>query len=1199
MSEFVHLHVHSDYSLLDGCAKIGRLIKHVGSCGMNAFALTDHGNMFGAINFYEKARDAKIKPIIGCEMYLVIDHKNTEKPQRGRVDAEGNDVNGGALQNRIYHMGLLAQDNIGYQNLIKLVSDAHLKGFYYRPRTDLEHLAAHSQGLIGFSGCINGVVPKHLLHGDEAGARKYLEKFLEIFGKDRFIIELQDHGYAEQKRLNPMLLKLAKEYGLMAVATNDSHYVEHGDHIAHDMLLCIQTGAKLADTNRLKFDVNEFFIKTPQQMEALFGEEPQLLKNTVAIAERCNVTFDFKKNNYPRYHMKPEEAALYPSNFEMLKGICVAKLRNKYGVSYDPNSSDTHTKEIAARLDYELGMIQKMGFVDYFLIVQEIVAWAVMKGIPISARGSAVGSMVSYICDIGNTEPLRFKLPFERFINPERISPPDIDLDVCMRRRSEVIDFIRKRHGEENVSHIITYGTFGAKMVIRDICRVKDVPFSEADRIAKMVPEGINPKTQHAWDMESAAQNAEFANEIKVNPLAKEIFEQGKIIEGMVRSTGKHAAGILITEKPLVEYLPLTLQEGDITTQYDMRNVEKLGLLKMDLLGLKTLTVIADAVSLIRTYANPEFDLEKSTKSLDDPKPFEIIRAGRTTGIFQLESGGMQNACRQIGVTDINDISVIVAFYRPGPMALLPVYAEGKRDPSKVQYPHPLLESVLKETYGVMVYQEQVMEAGKILAGYTLGGADLLRRAMAKKKIEEMEKQRTLFVEGCAKTNNIPKEKALELFALIEKFASYGFNKSHSAAYAIVAYQTAYLKAYYPTEFMAAVLGCELGNSENVAKFIAECKAMGLKVLGPDINESGLNFTPVKDKILFGLGAIKGVGEAGAGKIIEERNTNGRFKNFADFINRLGSKQVNRRVIENLAKSGAFDACGDERAYLIANIETLIKGGEKKNSQQATLFDFNSDFGNENQAANQTTEPLDFQTKLQYEKELLGFYLSGHPLDEFGGLADAINTTDNPREVEDRKYFRMCGVVSDVSKKFSKKDNQPWALFKFSTQSETYEMSLFSSSYAKDGSQLTDGARVIIVGQTRDQNGEKRFSVDSVRPLEASLSSLIKKITFAIKDGHKCLKWLEELKEELLRSSGDVAVQLLVKGKETSVLAELPQSLKWKFDLKTFRRIASAECVENVKATATEFTPPERKLWEKKDSNGNNGSSKTPFASKS
>jgi DNA polymerase III subunit alpha len=1173
MPEFVHLHVHTDYSLLDGCAKTGRLMKHTAKQGMKAIALTDHGSMFGAIDFYNQAKKNNIKPIIGCEVYLVIDHKNTERPQRGRVDAEGND---NSHANKIYHMGLLAQDNTGYHNLVKIVSDAHLRGMYYKPRTDLEHLAAHAQGLIGFSGCLAGVIPQHLLRGDIAGARKYLDLFVQIFTKDRFIIELQDHGIPEQQQINPTLLKLAKEYGLMAVATNDSHYVEAGDTIAHDILLCIQTGAKLADTDRLRFDVHEFFVKTPQEMEKLFGHTPELLSNTVAVAERCDVQFKFGGTNYPTYKMTAELSAAFADNEAMLRDLCARGLSRKYKITYDINSTDPKTLELSKRLDYEISIIKRMGFIDYFLIVQDFINWAKQNGIPVGpGRGSGAGSLVAYTCGITNVDPIRFGLLFERFLNPERVSPPDFDIDFCIRRREEVVDYVRRRYGVENVANIITFGTFGAKMVIRDICRVKDLPFVEADRLAKLVPEGNNPKTTHGWTLTEVAELPEMAAELKSNPLAQEIYKHGTIIEGMVRSTGKHAAGIVITEKPLVEYLPLTLQEGAITTQYPMGPVGDLGLLKMDFLGLKNLTVINDAVQFIRVGGRPDFDIDEIP--LDDPKTYEVIAAGRTPGIFQLESGGMQSACRQVGVSNIDDINAVLALYRPGPMAYIPEYAKGKKDPASVKYPHPLLEKLLKETYGIIVYQEQVMESARILAGYTLGGADLLRRAMGKKKPEEMEKQKAIFVAGCEKTHGIEKEKALEVFALLEKFASYGFNKSHSAAYAVVSYQTAYLKANYPVEFMAAVLGCEIGSAESIAKFIAECSAMHLQVLGPDINESGLNFTPVGRVIRFGLGAIKGVGEGGASKIIEERKQ-GAFADFRDFLKRIDSRAVNRRVIENLIKTGAFDSCGDERAYLLGNLEQLLKENEQKDKNQTTLFDM---FGGGMEEEMTKTEPLAFQTRLQYERELLGFYLSGHPLDDYPHLCEEIDTASDLRVLEDRKYFRVCGVVSEIQKRISKKDNQPWALFKFSTRSTTYEMSLFAGAYADYGSLLTEGAVVVIVGQARRQNDELRFSIETVKPLEGQLPGMIRKLTFVLAPQTDALPWLKQLKDELLANSGETAVNILCQsGGKEGALAQLPESLRWRLRPQAFRDLCKHPAVSSVKATAVEFVPPQKKWGE-------------------
>jgi len=1164
-------------------------MKHTANHGMDAIALTDHGNMLGAVNFYNTAKKNNIKPLMGCEVYLVIDHKNTERPKKGRVDADGNDVAGGfGLQNKIYHMGLLAQNNEGYQNLIKLVSDAHQNGFYYKPRTDIEQLAKYSKGLIGFSGCLAGVIPQHLVRGDEEGARKWLERFIEIFGKDRFIIEVQDHGIPEQRKIIPPLLKMAKDYGLLAICSNDSHYVEEGDHIAHDILLCIQTGAKLADANRFKFDINEFFVKTPKQMETIFGERKDLLTNTRAVADMCEVELDFKTNHYPTFKMSVELTEKWGSNVKMLWGICDEGLKKHYGVSYDIDSPDKQTKELSARLKYEIEMIDRMGFVDYFLIVADFIEWDKQQDIPVGpGRGSGAGSLVAYCTGITNIDPIRFKLFFERFLNPERVSPPDFDIDFCMRRREEVVEYVRRRYGNDHVANIVTYGTFGAKMVIRDICRVKDIPFAEANRIAKMVPEGLNPKSGKNWTLEAAAEIPEFAAELKSSPLAQEIYKQGSIIEGMVRSTGKHAAGIIITEKPVTDYVPIIMQEGAMTTQYDKNQVEDLGLLKMDFLGLKTLTVIADAQKNVRAKADPNFDIEKLP--LDDPGVYELIASGRTPAVFQLESAGMQATCRQVQISNIDDINAVLALYRPGPMQFIPKYAEGKKDPSKVEYPHPLLEEVLAETYGIIVYQEQVMEAAKILAGYTLGGADILRRAMGKKKIEEMDRQRKIFVEGCKKTNNIPEARATEIFAILEKFASYGFNKAHSMSYALLSYQTAYLKAHYPVEFMAAVLSSELGNADNVAKFIGECSAMGLDVLGPDVNESGINFTPAKGKIRFGMGAIKGVGEGASARIIEEREANGHFKNFTDFAKRMDGHAVNKRVVEGLVKAGAFDNCGDERAYLIANYEDLLKTAHTQDVNQGMLFDLFDMPGVDEPIGNANVEPLPFQEKLRYENELLGFYVSGHPLDEFTPLNEAIDTTVDPKSVEDKKHFRVCGVISNVTKRFSKRDNQPWAFFNFSTKQYRYEMSMFSQAYAQHGHQLQEGAVVVLVGQARNQNDEMRFTVEQVMPLRENLRSMIKKVSFVLDCEHEsALEYLQELKDILINQhNGDCGVQVLCakpddQGQMKGPLAALPESLRWSIDLKQLMQMREHPAVHSIRAIAEDFVPPQRKWTPRK-----------------
>ncbi len=890
---------------------------------MSAMALTDHGNLYGAIEFYNQAKAKGLKPLIGCELYLV---ENSRLEKTGRSD-EGKST---------FHLGLLAKNLEGYQNLLKLVSDAHLRGFYYKPRTDLETLAKHSAGLIGFTGCLASLVPYHLMHDREEDARRACGRFVEIFGRENYFVEIQDHGLPEQKKIIPGLLKLATEFNLKVLATNDVHYVRKTDAGPHDALLCIQTGAKLEEENRMKFTGQEFYLKSRQEMEQLFGEIPGSITNTQLVAEMCDLAIPFPKGSerYPRYPLPPEIKASH-SPTDYLRSLCIKGLRDRYDFGHDevsarpvvaerlaklsnlpagqkPQAPDYNglaiEEELVVRLAFELAIINVTGFVDYFLVVWDFIDWAKRHGVPVGpGRGSGAGCLVAYLLGITNLDPIRFKLLFERFLNPERVSPPDFDIDFCMRRREEVINYVREKYGRDCVANIITYGTLGAKMVIRDVSRVHNLAFADADRLAKMVPDELNITLSDA-----VAKSAELRDEVAKNPVAKRIFDQALVLEGMVRNTGKHAAGIIITDKALDEFVPLTLQEGDVTVQYDMNAVGKLGLLKMDFLGLKTLTVISDAVANVRRTADPKFDIEKIP--LDDPKTYAILNAGKTVGVFQLESTGMQSACKQVGVSNIDDINAICALYRPGPMAFIPDYARGKRDPASVNYPHPLLEQSLRETYGIIVYQEQVMECAKIIAGYTLGGADMLRRAMGKKDADAMAKERVKFVEGAKRVNNIGEKQANEIFDLLNKFASYGFNKSHSAAYALVSYQTAYLKANFPVQFMAAVLTAELGNAEKVSHFIAEAEAMGLVVLGPDVNESRETFTPIlrgasdAAAIRFGLAGVKGVGELAAQKIIEEREKNGPFADFADLVRRVDGRAINKRVLEHLVKTGAFDS---------------------------------------------------------------------------------------------------------------------------------------------------------------------------------------------------------------------------------------------------------------------------------------------------
>ncbi|MDR1011986.1 MAG: DNA polymerase III subunit alpha, partial [Opitutaceae bacterium] len=870
--DFVHLHVHTDRSLLDGCCRVDKLIEHAAALGMTSLAITDHGNLFGAIDFYNEAKKKNIKPIIGCEIYLAAG---------SRLDKQGRAEDG----KNYYHLGLVAKNLTGYQNLLKLVSDAHLNGFYYKPRADWETLAKYAGGLIAFSGCLAAIIPQMLLHDREDEARAACARFIDIFGRENFVIEIQDHGISEQKKIIPGLLKLGAEFGLRVIASNDVHYIKNTDADPHEAMLCIQTGSKLDDPGRMRFDTKEFYLKSHDQMAKLFAEVPESITNTRAIAEMCDLKIPFPKGSerYPKYPLPPEIKSTY-SPSEYLRKLCVDGLKRRYAVDHDAVAARPH---VAARLEklaaalaagqkavaerkinidkldahekpqppdntglasdeilvvrtaYELAIIDLTTYVDYFLVVWDFIHWAKEHGIPVGpGRGSGAGSLVAYLLAITNIDPIRFGLLFERFLNPERVSAPDFDIDFCMRRRGEVIDYVRKKYGLDCVANIITYGTLGAKMAIRDIARVNNLSFADSDRIAKMIPDELNITLE-----DSITKSAELRLEIERNPATKRIIDTARVVEGMVRNTGKHAAGIIITDQPLDEFVPLTSQEGDVTVQFDMNAVGKLGLLKMDFLGLKTLTVISDAIENIHRTADPAFDIE--TIPLDDPRTYELLNAGKTVGIFQLESGGMQNAARQIGISTIDDINAISALYRPGPMQFIPDYARGKKDPAAISYPHKLLENVLKETFGIIVYQEQVMECARVIAGYTLGGADMLRRAMGKKDQSEMDRQRGIFVEGAKKTNNIDDRKANEIFDLLNKFAQYGFNKSHSAAYALISYQTAYLKANYPVQFMAAVLTAELGNAEKVSHFIAEAEAMGITVLGPDINESGPNFTPV------------------------------------------------------------------------------------------------------------------------------------------------------------------------------------------------------------------------------------------------------------------------------------------------------------------------------------------------------------------
>ena len=1291
--DFVHLHVHTDYSLLDGCSRIDRLMDRASALGQKAIAITDHGNLFGLFDFWSQASKPpadektkqplrnKIKPLLGCETYLVYDYPLTERPPKG--------------QEKRFHMGLLAKNFKGYQNLVKIVSDAHVRGtFYGKPRTDMDQLARHAKGLIGFTGCLQGVIPQALLRDDWERAQAALGRFLDIFGRENFFVELMDHGLPNQVALIPKLLKLAERNNLRVVCTNDVHYVNATDNIAHDALLCIQTGTKVSETARLRYESQQYFLKSGAEMARIFSDNPETLLNTNLVAEMCDVSFKTGENHYPVYHLNEEQPVVTgtpeigfspkapakdevsagtaqncridkildayvslknellivqekPADFAIpeekrclmrrngtyLLDLCKAGLRERFNVDYDDpaawedraprGTGKASPGELCERIDYELSIIAGTNFIDYFLIVWDFIAWARRHGIPVGpGRGSGAGSLVAYCLKITDIDPIRFNLLFERFLNPERISAPDFDIDFCMRRRDDVVNYVRKKYGEDRVSNIITFGTFGAKMVVRDLARVLDVPFSDSNRLAKLVPDVINISLKKALK-----SSAELRNEVATDKTAQKIIKEGEIIEGMVRNTGKHACGMIIADRPLTDIIPVTVQEGDLTTQYDKGPVEKLGLLKMDFLGLKTLTIIDDAVQHVRRTqgkTDTPFDIEKIP--LDDATTFSLLNSGRTIGVFQLESEGMQNLCRQFALSSIDEIIALIALYRPGPMQFIEHYIEGKRKPDSVKYDHPLLAEIAGDTYGILVYQEQVMQVARVVAGYTLGGADELRRAMGKKDVAEMARHESIFISGAAKANNLDGKTAKAIFATLEKFAEYGFNKSHSAAYAFLSYRTAYLKANYPVEFMTAVLAAEVGNAEKVSFFVEECSSIGLKVLGPDINESSASFTPLPGSkaIHYGLAAIKGVGEIAANSIIEERQKNGPYKDFVDFLERHGESAINSRVIESLVKTGAFDYTGEQRAHLFESIENVRKYAASLRADRAqgqgSLFDLMESSSKTNSMTHEgliirKAQPFSNAICLQHEKELLGFYLSGHPLDAYDNLDRAITTHTGPLANEtflaqlsqsERYNIRLCGVVTNIQKKITKanpeKNTEPksWTLFTLSTKTDNYTINLFPEMHDKYCDvQLADPetgeikpliceSRHLIVEMEISYNpkrSEWTFNAYNVAPLNNTLPNLIKNVLFILRPGSETENFLEQLASHIHGddSSGPTSIWIGFLQTDGRVLqASFPPALNIHCTVPFYRTFARhPACAGTV---VTTIPPSER---ERKNHRGN------------
>ena len=985
--DFVHLHVHTEYSLLDGFSRVKNLVSRAKELNMSAVAITDHGCMFGAIDFFKVAKKEGIKPIIGCEVYTAPRSMRDKDPNYDKSQG---------------HLILLAKDTEGYQNLIKLVSKAYVQGFYYKPRVDIDEIRKHSKGIIALSACLAGDVSQALMNRNYDKAKNIALKYKEIFGEDNYYIEIQDHNLPEQKEVNRELIRLSKEIDVGLVATNDVHYVRKEDSKIHDILMCIQMGKTVNDPTRMRFGSDEFYLKSREEMETVFPEVQEALDNTVKIADMCNVEFDFNTIHLPKYDV--------PDGYtprEYLRMLCFKGLEERY---------KNPSPEITDRLEYELGVIEKMGYVEYFLITWDFINFARENNIMVGpGRGSAAGSIVSYTLYITDIDPIKYSLLFERFLNPERISMPDIDIDFCYERREEVIDYVKRKYGEDHVAQIITFGTMGAKAAIRDVGRVLDISYNKVDNIAKEIPFALGMTIDKALDT-----NPNLRKLYEEDNETKEIIDVSRKIEGMLRHASTHAAGVVISKKPIDEYVPLYKHQDAITTQFTMTTLEELGLLKMDFLGLRTLTVIRDALDLIEK--NHNIKLNFSTMEYDDPKVYELLSSGNTLGVFQLESGGMRSFMKQLKPDNFEDIVAGISLYRPGPMDSIPNYINNKNNPGHVEYLHEKLKPIMEVTYGCLVYQEQVMQVVRDLGGYSYGRSDLVRRAMGKKKMDVMEKERQYFIHGkfddngeleiagCVR-NGVPEEIGNKIFDDMIDFAKYAFNKSHAAAYGVLAYQTAYLKAHYPVEFMAALITSVMGNTDKVVEYIRECNNLKIDILKPDINKSFTKFSVEGKSIRFGLAAVKNVGVNVLNNIIAERENGGEFKDFNEFCKRLDSKDSNKRIIESLIKCGAFDEMGNNRASLLLGYEKLLESislDRKKNLVgQVSLFDgFEIDASINNDIQNMYKLPqvkeLEEKEKLYLEKEVLGMYVSGHPLSQYKDKLKK-NTTINNADLNDIK----------------------------------------------------------------------------------------------------------------------------------------------------------------------------------------------------
>ena len=1148
MVNFTHLHVHTEYSLLDGSNKIKEYVARVKELGMNSAAITDHGVMFGCIDFYKAAREAGINPIMGCEVYVAPGSRFDREAQAG--------------EGRYYHLVLLAENNTGYSNLMKIVSAGFVEGYYYKPRVDLELLEKYHEGIIALSACLAGEVARNLARGMYEEGKKAALRYEEIFGKGNFFLELQDHGIPDQQLVNQQLLRMSQETGIELVCTNDVHYTYAEDAAAHDILLCIQTGKKVQDEDRMRYEGGQYYVKSPQEMADLFPYAPQALENTRKIADRCHVEIEFGVTKLPRYDV-PEGY----TSWEYLNKLCREGLEQRY---------QPVTQELRERLEYELDTIRTMGYVDYFLIVWDFIKYARDHDIMVGpGRGSAAGSLVAYTLGITQLDPIRYQLLFERFLNPERVSMPDIDVDFCFERRQEVIDYVVRKYGKDRVVQIVTFGTMAARNAIRDVGRVLDMPYAQVDIIAKMIPTELNITIDKALTM-----NPELRKQYEEDPQVRYLIDMSKRLEGLPRHTSMHAAGVVISQKDVVEYVPLSrASDGSITTQFTMTTLEELGLLKMDFLGLRTLTVIQDAVRLAEKSSGSSIDLDKI--DYNDPKVLDMIGSGKCEGVFQLESAGMKNFMKELKPKNLEDIIAGISLYRPGPMDFIPQYIKGKNHPENITYDCPQLEPILKPTYGCIVYQEQVMQIVRDLAGYTLGRSDLVRRAMSKKKAAVMEKERQNFVygnpeegvPGCI-ANGISEQVANKIYDEMIDFAKYAFNKSHAAAYAVVSYQTAWLKYYYPVEFMAALMTSCIENPSKVAEYILNCRQMGIKILPPDINRSEGNFSVEPGGIRYGLSAIKGIGKPVMEAIVQERNQGGSYTSLKDFAQRLSGKEVNKRTIENFIKAGAFDSLGGTRKqFMMIYVQVLDTVNQEKKSSitgQMSLFDI---MGEEEKKSFEIRLPdvgeYGREMKLAFEKEVLGVYISGHPLEEYEQSwrkhITAVTTDFNPDEetgnpsVSDGSRQVVGGMITEKTIKYTK-NNKVMAFLTLEDLVGTVEVVVFPRDYEKNSHLIEQDAKVFIQGRvSAEDDRASKLICERVLPFDQMPRQLW--IQFASRREYE--HQVQELYDILRQSDGND--QVVVYLKQERMMKQLPAARSVRIDQDLLDSLTNRYGAGNVK----------------------------------